>query len=98
LATRLTRELPSPPSIVRCLQLNRTLLRKSNVPPVPMLGFRPVLQAKRLWWNEHPCPPQVPPKAWLLRSRPSLEIDHWIVIFSTGRFSAGPPGTSTMCR
>ena len=58
---------------------------------MPMLGFRPVLQANRLWWNEHGLPPQVPPKAWWLRSSASLEIDHWIVRFSTGSFFACPP-------
>ena len=60
---------------------------------MPMLGFRPVLQANRLWWNEQGLPPQVPPKAWLKRFRASLVIDHWIVTRSSGIFNCLPPSS-----
>src|SRR5689334_647506 len=85
---RLARVVSSPPSQVRCRQLNRTLLVKLKSYPMPTLGLRPVLQANRLWWKLEFRPPHVPPKAWLYVSRASLEIVHWIVMLTVGSFWA----------
>src|SRR6516164_8806329 len=66
---------------------------------MPMLGFRPVLHAHRLWWNVLLCPPIVLPNEWLYVSSASLEMHHWIVMFTVGNFRSFSPSLGLyMCR
>src|SRR3954465_1552694 len=78
----------SPPSTVRCRQLNTTQLTIEKSPFMPTLGFRPVLHAQRMWWNVLLYPPMVEPKEWFQVFSASLEMLHWIVTFTVGNLSA----------
>src|SRR5215218_8599242 len=95
----LIRLVLSPPSTVRCTQLNSTLFTNVKSPPMPTLGLRPELHAQRLWWNVLFNPPMVEPNAWAYVLRPSLKIEFWIVMLTVGSFSSLPPsGGWYMCR
>src|SRR5262245_10293071 len=89
----------SPPSTVRCRQLNSTLLVKLKSPSMPIDGLRPVLHAQRLWWKLLLFPPRVLPKEWLYVSSASLEMHHWIVMLTVGSFNSLSPSLGLyMCR